>query len=160
MLDHLSAHVEINPIFLYIFMFSLNKKLFTVFLILFLTGCANTGSLSLSNKEWVTPYGKFGQTFLKGNFLMEIEYENPQECFTDTNFSINNDLNLKNSVETREISFFCAEYPNKINVPYSGIIRLATSNKIYSAKFPNKEICQILSKELKLKNGSQDIACP
>lgn len=142
----------------------MRKIIFLSILSFILNGCASPAYKeavsAFPNKEWISVYGKYGQTFMNRQFIMEVAYDDSSACALDINYSINNDESIRSAMEAGNLAFICAAYPNSINVPYEGQIRLATSNKTYVAKFASKNVCNIMKSEAKSKSLIYDIVCP
>lgn len=122
--------------------------------------------------DWVTAYGRYGQTWMNGNLLYEITFNTTKECYDTMNNEVRNDLNTKKAItESKNLAMFCSANPaskyirddagfHNGGLPYQGYIRLATSTEKYIVWFSLKQVCEIISSELKIQNKNQDLVCP
>ena len=134
------------------------------------------GSCAAQEKNWITANGKYGQTWVNGVLLMEIEYKSTLDCLKNVNHEINenNELQRKLFIE-KSFRFICSEEgytreplklePNGLfsatgGLTYQGFFRFATSAEKYVVRFPMKQVCEMISSDLKLKNSNQDLICP
>lgn len=146
-------------------------KIFLTSILFLLASCSTP-----AKNDWVTAYGKYGQTWINGNILMEITYKSAQDCLENVNYELNNNPDMQRLLLIEKtLSVFCdanGATKEKIStkmalaglrsggLTYEGFFRLATSAEKYSAWFPDKKICEIISSDLKSKNKNQDLVCP
>ena len=146
-------------------------------IIAFLSIFLSLASCAVQEKNnWIVAEGKHGQTWIDGVLVMETTYKSAQECLNNVNYELNNNAQVRRQflIEKR-LSLICAEngFTKDIfkfddagfisatgGLPYEGFIRFATSTEKYSAWFPGKKVCEVISSELKLQNKNQDLVCP
>jgi hypothetical protein len=120
--------------------------------------------------------GKYGQTWVEGVIWMEITFESAEDCLKNVNYELNNNLQARRQMLVeKSLSLICVEKPftrEKFKfddagfisptggLTYEGFFRLATSAEKYSAWFVGKELCEIISNDLKKQNKNQDLVCP
>jgi hypothetical protein len=139
----------------------------------FLISCASQEK----KDNWIVAKGKYAQTWVDGVIWMEITFNSTQECLNNVNYELNNNPEVRKQIFVdKSLSLVCEEKPFNRDrilfdstfkvIPagaglfYEGYIRLATSNEKYSTWFIEKEICEIVSSELKSQNKNQDLVCP
>lgn len=127
-----------------------------VFIVLALAGCAT------ANLDYLLPlkHGRYGQTYTEGFILMETEYESADHCVNDFRLIIDGDKKTKELIKSGKILIFCAAHSSVTNAPYQGVIKYLNNSKITFARFPSKEICEIIRIENKSKFNNQDLLCP
>jgi hypothetical protein len=147
------------------------KKISILLIFFSLASCAT------SEKNYlVTANGKYGQTWVDGIIWMEITFKSAQECLNNVNYELNNNPQARRQMLVdKSLSLVCAEKPftrEKFKfdsvglvsatggLTYEGFLRLATSNEKYAAWFLGKELCEVISSDLKMQNKNQDIVCP
>ena len=147
------------------------KKILFISILFFLSSCATPEKNYL-----VTANGKYGQTWVDGVIWMEITFKSAQECLNNVNYELNNNPQTRRQMLVdKSLSLACAEKPftrEKFKfdsvglvsatggLTYEGFLRVATSNEKYAAWFLGKELCEVISSELKSQNKNQYIVFP
>ncbi len=150
---------------------NLFKKISIVLALLSLASCAAQDKNYLNAAN-----GRYGQTWVEGVIWMEITFKSAEDCLKNVNYELNNNPQARRQILVdKSLSLICAEKPytrEKFKfddagflsatggLTYEGFFRFATSAEKYSAWFVGKELCEIVSKELKSQNKNQDLVCP
>jgi hypothetical protein len=142
-------------------------KILVMSLIFSLSSCAIQ-----EKNDWISTHGRYGQTWINGNLLYEISFNTEKECYDTMNNEVRNDINvIKAITKTKNLAMFCSANPASKSIrddagflngglPYQGHIRLATSTEKYIVWFSGRQVCEIISSELKMQNKNQDLVCP
>lgn len=133
------------------------KNIFFLSVLIFLNGCASVENI---NEESLLPsvHGKYGQLYVNGYIVMQTEYDSSDECINDYKLMIKMNSEFRYMLKEKKYSIFCEKFSSTTNTPYSGSIRYLTNDRIVFAKFPSKEICNIVKNEN--KNSLSEILCP
>jgi hypothetical protein len=146
------------------------KKTFQQFFKIFL---ATIPLLSFANnKDLISEHGKYGQTWINGNLIIEIQYTSAKECVETMSQEISKDKNIKKAItETKNLSLLCSENPSTKTekddaglatggLTYEGSIINPELNTIYKIWVSNRNFCESLKGVYKKQRSKQILICP
>jgi hypothetical protein len=125
-----------------------------------------------NNKDLISEHGKYGQTWINGNLIIEIQYNSKKECVETMLQEINKDENIKRAItETKNLSLLCSANPSTKTekddaglatggLTYEGNLINPELNTIHKIWVNNRNFCESLKEVYKKQSSKQILICP